>query len=288
MNRSIAILGVVLLTVAAVAFAQRLLKAGDGETTAPKAKDRPTATAVEAGAAAPGSQPSGEKPALLRRPRKTESNAPRYGPAPQRPKARDWRGVERVRDVIPLRSAPAVDVAERINELLRSERASQMEREAVTVVPEPIGNRLLVSASPSMFEELRELIEKIDARPKCVVVETLIVEFAPGDEAADSPLDLFRESAPSQEEVAGLVEELRKHANVEILARPTVTTLDNQPAFLQLGRRIPGLDSTVGLTLGLTPRISDDNVVTMEIDLEKSEVVRDGPEADAAARRSKR
>jgi hypothetical protein len=69
-------------------------------------------------------------------------------------------------------------------------------------------------------------------------------------------------------------------------------TLDNQPAFVQVGQRVPRITSSnivnnaiinnttlenVGILLGVTPRIAPDGQVVMEIDAEKSEV---GPEAD--------
>jgi hypothetical protein len=64
-------------------------------------------------------------------------------------------------------------------------------------------------------------------------------------------------------------------------------TLDNQPAFIQVGSRVPYVTSTtvgttgtsnsqsfqnVGILLGVTPRITPDGLVLMEIDAEKSEL----------------
>jgi hypothetical protein len=69
-------------------------------------------------------------------------------------------------------------------------------------------------------------------------------------------------------------------------------TLDNQPAFIQVGERVPRITGTsinqvgqvnsvalenVGLILGVTPRISPEGMVVMEIDAEKSDV---GPEIE--------
>ena len=60
-----------------------------------------------------------------------------------------------------------------------------------------------------------------------------------------------------------------------------ITTLDSQPAFIQVGQRVPtagnaqgksGSLQNVGLVLGLTPRINPDGAVTMEIDFERSEL----------------
>ena len=97
----------------------------------------------------------------------------------------------------------------------------------------------------------------------------------------------------SSESVSMLLRALKEERRINVLSRPQVMTLDNQPAFIQVGQRVPrvtgtqtneagGLTNTVtlenvGLILGVTPRISPDGLVVMEIDAEKSEV---GPEAD--------
>jgi hypothetical protein len=65
-------------------------------------------------------------------------------------------------------------------------------------------------------------------------------------------------------------------------------TLDNQPAFIQVGQRVPRISAVqvsattgntnsitldnVGLLLGVTPRISPDGLVVMQIDAEKAEL----------------
>jgi type II secretory pathway component GspD/PulD (secretin) len=217
-------------------------------------------------------------PAL--KPLEADPNAPRLRQVIPR------KVVERVRKVIVLKDTPAFDVAESINKLLKDERPSRLDE--VTVVAEPIGNRLLVSATPSMLEEVLQLVEEIDVQPKSVVIEGLIAVVERADKAAaESPLARFREVAPSKEMVAALIEELKKNPNVEFLARPTVTVVNNQPAFVQFGRRVPTVKTkvtdkgrtsnveyeNVGIIFGVTSRVCDDNRVTMEIDLEKSDVV---------------
>lgn len=267
MRRSVPILTVVALFGLAASFAQRPPKAAKVELTPPKAKLRPAVPA---------------KPVPALRPVEVDPNVPRL----RRVQVATKKAVERVRKVITLKDTPAFDVAESISELLEDERPSRMDE--VTVVAEPIGNRLLVSATRSMLEEVIKLVEEIDVQPKSVVIEALIAVVEREDKtAAESPLARFREVAPSQEAVAALIEELKKNPNVEILARPTVTAVNNQSAFVQFGRRVPTVKTkvtekgrtsnveyeNVGLILGVTCRICDDNRVTMEIDLEKSGVV---------------
>jgi len=96
----------------------------------------------------------------------------------------------------------------------------------------------------------------------------------------------------SSESVNILVRALKECRRLEVLSRPQIMTLDNQPAFIQVGERVPRITSAqineagqvnqvtltdVGLILGVTPRISPDGLVVMEIDAEKSEL---GSEAE--------
>jgi len=276
MTRSIATLTVVLLIGLAAAYAQR---PPEPKKAVPKPPKGPVLIPAKPAEPSPPA-----KPAPSWRPLKLDANAPKVRRIP----TVQVKVVEPRREVITLKHFPAFDVAQSINELLRNERPSRMDE--VAIVAEPLGNRLLISASPSMFKEVLELIEEIDVRPQCVVIETLIAEVAREDKTeGESPFARFKEVAPSQEEVAALIEKLKKSPNVEILAQPMVTTLDNQPAFIQLGRRVPTVKTAdtesgrrpkvehqnVGLILGVTPRVSGYNLVTMEIDLEKSEVAND-------------
>jgi len=96
----------------------------------------------------------------------------------------------------------------------------------------------------------------------------------------------------SNESVSVLIRALQDRRRIEILSRPQIMTLDNQPAFIQVGERVPRVVGSqvnqvgqvntvtlenVGLILGVTPRISPDGMVVMEIDAEKSDL---GTEAE--------
>lgn len=291
-----------------------------------------------------------------------------------------------------LKNAPAIDVAASINEFLRSQRTLEaaqpgqsnpfqdLEREVI-VVPEPVGNRLIVSATPRYFDEITQLIEKLDEPPAQVVIQILIAEVMLGDRdelgvelglqdsvlfdrsllgdllttintvqvsdpsgivtttqeiiqaATNTPgydfnnkplgnsgsdkalagsknfggqaLSSFMVGRDNKEAGFGglvlsassrnigvLIRALQEDRETRILSRPLVRTLDNQPAFIQVGQRVPRIVGTtlgnfgqqnqidlenVGLILGVTPRISPDGQVVMEIDAEKSKV---GPEEE--------
>ncbi len=300
--------------------------------------------------------------------------------------------MQRKNMVYQLKNSPAVDVALAINEFLRTTRQveeaspgttnpfQQLEKEVV-VVPEPVSNKLVLSATPRYFEEIEALIEKLDEQPPQVMIQVLIAEVTLGNTEEfgvelgiqDSVLfdrsllgDLVTLTQTSQTSTAAgilteteeviigaentpgfdfnsqqignsgseralegagdvggqglsnfsvgrtnselgfgglvlsansqnvnvLLRALQETRRLEILSRPQVLTLDNQPAFIQVGQRVPRIVGSsinqigqqnqialenVGLILGVTPRISPEGNVVMEIDAEKSNI---GPESE--------
>jgi type II secretion system protein D len=93
----------------------------------------------------------------------------------------------------------------------------------------------------------------------------------------------------SSQSVSVLMRALRDCKRAEVLSRPQIMTLDNQPAFILVGQKVPLISSTqvsqvtvvqnnqvtyqnVGIILGVTPRISPDGIVVMQIDAENSDV----------------
>ncbi len=91
----------------------------------------------------------------------------------------------------------------------------------------------------------------------------------------------------SSESVNVLIRALQQSQRLDVLSRPQVQTLNNQPAQILVGQLVPRIESSqltqigtinntvlqeVGLVLGVTPRISPDGTVVMEIDAVKSEL----------------
>lgn len=89
-----------------------------------------------------------------------------------------------------------------------------------------------------------------------------------------------------------LIRALEQENRAEILARPQIMTMDNQPGFIQAGQRVPYITSTqqtnngtinsttlinTGIILSVTPRISPDGTVVMALQAERSDV---GSDAD--------
>ena len=96
---------------------------------------------------------------------------------------------QRQTSVYRLRNAPAADIAIAITDFVTARRdaitASQdlispyelLEREVI-VIPEPISNNLLISATPRYFDEIRDIVLKLDMTPQQVMIQGLLVEVA--------------------------------------------------------------------------------------------------------------
>lgn len=93
-------------------------------------------------------------------------------------------------------------------------------------------------------------------------------------------------SAGSQS-VNVLVRALAARRKIDVLSRPQIRTLDNQPAMIQVGQQVPIVDGVAisgtgsanpvvrqdqaGIILSVTPRISPDEIIVMEVSAEKSQ-----------------
>jgi general secretion pathway protein D len=94
---------------------------------------------------------------------------------------------QRQNRVYALKNSPAADVSLAIQQFLQSRRQieqqdpalvsafDQFDREVV-VVPEPVGNKLLISATPRYFDDIIQIIRELDQVPKQVIIQALLVE----------------------------------------------------------------------------------------------------------------
>ncbi len=190
--------------------------------------------------------------------------------------------------VIRVNHVPAADLAEAIIKLLASESKATSSQggegaaraAAPTIVSESLTNSLLVRAEPATVQRIEKLVADLDRKPRAVFVEVVIVAV----ESAEKPERVVVQS-DERGTADAVVEALAQQGEVQVLARTQLMSLNNQPAYIQLGQgkpRVTGVSSTgrgttrqvsvenVGLVLGLTPRVSPDETVTIEVDLERS------------------
>ena len=207
-------------------------------------------------------------------------------PAPPRSVPDQTEETLRKRLVFRLRNAPVVDVAKALKEFLDGEMKSEDSRRRyqalgqIVLVSEPTSNCLLISSDPTILDGLIPLITRLDARPDMVMVEVCIAELTPAvdeKQVAEGPAYPWL-----GENGAAWLAEAKTQGRLNVLSRPQIMTLDNQPAFIQVGERVPLLaddgsskETHVGLTLGVTPRVTPEGSVQLELDLERSDILPD-------------
>lgn len=89
--------------------------------------------------------------------------------------------------VVRLNNAPAAQIATAVAQFFQQQRdlaqvdpnlvsnVEQLEREVI-VVPDTISNNLLISSTPRYFPDILTMVKTLDAQPKQVVIQALIVE----------------------------------------------------------------------------------------------------------------
>lgn len=270
---------------------------------------------------------------------------------------------QRKMTVYRLKNSPAANVATAITAFLQSQsdlatqanqglvgNFEQFEREVI-VVAEANSNSLLISATPRYYEDIMQVVERIDMDQQQVVIQALLVEveltnndefgvelgiqdsllfdrggssvtngltsLVPGFNFNNSQVANTTPFKPEQvggqglsnfsltrtnselgygglvlsagsESVNVLLRALSANRRLEILSRPQIRTLDNQLGRINVGQNVPvvngfntnGLAGQItpiverqdsGIILEVTPRITPDGRIVMQIGAERSD-----------------
>jgi len=206
-------------------------------------------------------------------------------------------GPEHVRAVYNLKNKPATDTSYVLQQLFRAEgrlhgpaatTAKSPAGAGVAIIPSVIDNSLLISGPPESVEEVRALLDKIDQPRGMLSLEMELGAVPFGDiKPAERPEPKAKSSVAGEQPLRLLA----RPAKMETVAHARLIALDNQPAFVQLGSRVPRVNNlsassaggetrsitldNVGVIVGVTSRINPDGMVTMLIDVEQGHV---GPE----------
>ena len=179
--------------------------------------------------------------------------------------------------------------------------AQRMLEREIAVVAEPVSNTLLLSASPRYFESVHKLIEELDLPQPQVLIQVLVAEvsldsaldlglewtyngvpFAAGIEISEAKwIETGFSSAVTGGDYSFLFRALEDKGRLEVLSRPQIVTADNKPATINIGQTIPLITDSrvtergdtinsfryenVGVNLRVTPRISPDGFVKLEV-----------------------
>ncbi|MHB1033918.1 MAG: type II secretion system protein GspD [Pirellulales bacterium] len=199
-----------------------------------------------------------------------------------------------VRAVVRLRSAPAEQLVKTVSVLLRSEGAGGRNAAArsVVIVPDPIGNSLILSGAPDVVEEVRHLVDELDHPAVMVRLEVVIAEVpvekakAPAEAKAEGKAEAKDDGKETKRPADALAQLAQVPGEMEVVVRAQLTSLDGQQASLRVGQRQGRVTGTnlgrgggmsnsimmedVGTSINLIPRVGEDGVVRMELMVEDS------------------
>ncbi len=146
----------------------------------------------------------------------------------------------------------------------------------------------MISGPPEAVEEVLGLLDKMDRVGGMLLLE-MEMGVVPVGEAKHAESPKPKDKSPTAK--AEPYRLLERPAKMETTGYARLVTLDNQPGYVQMGSRVPHVTGVsvsanggevrstsmqnVGLILAVTPRISSDGTVTMQIDAEQSQL---GPE----------
>jgi len=211
----------------------------------------------------------------------------------------------------------------------------------VTIAADKSTNSLIIVATPTDFETMKDVIQKLDIRRRQVFVEVAIIEMSltkvrdlgfefqaanlqnletsnnlnvmggtnfgnignvvvngPAGLAAMSGLavgavkGVFTYKGVEYLNVGALLQALQTDSDVNVLSTPNILTMDNQKAEIMVGQNVPFITGQtqnattgstavfntiqrqdVGIKLTLTPQISSDDSVRLEVNQEISDVI---------------
>ena len=181
--------------------------------------------------------------------------------------------------VLHLSSVPAHDTANILRQVFQGEGQTAPPAVAqLTIVADAVSNSLIFGGPTSAVEEARRLADELD-RPAAIIHVEVLIGQAPVDAIKPSPAARQQAGAESRVRV------VEKPEKLEILCRARFSTLNEQPADLQMGRRVPRITGTTasprgtmnaveyentGTMIKVRPRVDGDDRIAMQIDVEDS------------------
>lgn len=200
---------------------------------------------------------------------------------------------------------------------------SPFEGGKISVTPDKATNSLVIMASPADYQNLLQVIQKLDKRRRQVFVQAVIAEvsldkakelglqlavsgggvtgntagagvfdpfsFLNGTTQQTAVVTVLKELADSSNlQLGGVLKALVANGAVNVLSTPNILTSDNKEAEIFVGENVPFLSQTnlttggvsqqsierkdTGITLRITPQISEGEFVKLDIYQEISAV----------------
>lgn len=165
----------------------------------------------------------------------------------------------------------------------------------LSLVAEPSGNALLISAPPDLYGELLDTVKNLDRIPRAAAIEVTFLDFPDVEEGKEYGAQEFL--GPT-DKARSRINELKKTGHIQRVRRFRLTALDNQVTTLQAngdrpgggqaaGGMPPGFQGggrqgnaarlpNVGTNIQCTARIAADKGVVTELSIHDTPANRDG------------
>jgi general secretion pathway protein D len=165
--------------------------------------------------------------------------------------------------------------------------ASPFEGGKISITPDKATNSLVIMASPNDYQNLLQVVQKLDRRRRQVFVQAIIAEITPdklkdlgvqlgasgggvkGNTAVAGAFDPFNFAGatdPAQAavlaflqsqlnntnlQIAGNIKALNTEKAVNVLSTPTILTSDNKEAEIFVGQNVPFISTSSAVTGGI-------------------------------------
>jgi len=218
----------------------------------------------------------------------------------------------------PAATAGAPSAAPQPAATLQAESFTTTDDDPVRVGIDKQSNALLISASPSRWQQIQRILGEIDRPPVQVLIEATVLEVTLGDDfrfgvdwsllGANGRLKVTSSGntsgavAPAfpglgvtflDNDISVAIDALRSKTAVEVVSAPKIMALDNHVAHLLVGDQVPVVTQSAqsstapgaplvtttdyrstGVILNVTPRVTGDDRVTIEVSQEVSSVAK--------------
>lgn len=209
-------------------------------------------------------------------------------------------GPDHARIIYQASALPVLELAQTVKQLFEAEHNlpslqgtdGKTKRASVAIATSIVSNSMVISGPPEAVQEVRKVLDGLDQPRRQVLLTVEIGEttLEGSDQADERPQPV---GSAGQEMSGNQFRWTDRPANMKTIGRLQLTTLDGQPSFAQMGARVPmvlGISKSadgeevrntsltnVGLIVGMTPRVTPNGSVVMDIDVEQSQL---GPEAE--------
>jgi type II secretory pathway component GspD/PulD (secretin) len=205
------------------------------------------------------------------------------GPFPPVPSTEGGKPGKGERVVYPVRHGTAAELAKVLSQFFRNDPE-------VEILAEPTSNSLLIRVPSSSLGDILKTLQQVDRSPRQVSVEVFIAEIVPAD-GGKGPMPKFvaKDFTGPTDQVLAKIHGLKDGRQLGAVKRIQLATLEGQQATMLVGEMKPMITGTskgggfggkgttytiqyrdVGMNVTLTPRVSPEGVVALDLKLEES------------------